>query len=166
VFQVVEIIQELNRAFNALNERYFQSKLPKVVITAQTHSKVICNGWFWENKWSDQDGNMYHELNISAEFLNRSVLNLMTTLQHSMIHIYCYENGIKDTSRNGRYHNYNFKQEAERRGLLISKDEVEGWSLSEPSIDFEAFVHRMKIKDIFNLNRNTDQKTTPIISKN
>ena len=47
-------------------------------------------------------------------------------------HQWCYERGVKDTSRGGTYHNKRFKAEAERRGLLIGYDSRIGWSVTKP----------------------------------
>ena len=46
--------------------------------------------------------------------------------------------GVQDCSRGGNYHNKRFKEEAERRGLVISHHPTYGWTLTEPS---EALIH-------------------------
>ena len=87
------------------------------MITIQSRPKaygyITCN-----EVWTDTDRS-YYEINITAEYLNRPIENVLATLQHEMVHLYCMVNGIQDTSKAGRYHNKNFKAEAEKRGLLI-----------------------------------------------
>ena len=75
-------------------------------------------------------------MNLGAEYLSRPIEHVLATLMHEMVHIYCMENGIKDTSNAGRYHNKSFKAEAERRGLKISKAGYIGWSVTEPTEEF------------------------------
>lgn len=60
---------------------------------------------------------MIKEINIGAESLQRTVPEIIATLRHEMVHYYCCVNNIKDTSRNGAYHNERFKTECEKRGL-------------------------------------------------
>lgn len=64
--------------------------------------------------------------------MNRPVIESIATLVHEMTHQWCYERGVKDTSRGGTYHNKRFKAEAERRGLLIGYDSRIGWSVTKP----------------------------------
>lgn len=83
----------------------------------------------------------YYELNLSAEYLSRPIENVLATLVHEMVHIYCMETGIKDTSNNGRYHNKRFKTEAEMRDLKIAYAPTIGWSVTEPT---EGFIRNLK----------------------
>ena len=45
-----------------------------------------------------------------------------------MVHLYCRENDIKETSRGGKYHNGRFKAEAEKRGLECYQCGQYGWN--------------------------------------
>lgn len=127
------------RAFKVLNDVYFDGELPDVVITIQSRPKAY--GYITVNKvWSD-DTAYYHEINISAEYLNRPIENTLATLQHELIHLYCMENDIADTSNGGRYHNKRFKAEAEKRGLQISYRKYIGYSVTQPTV---AFVEILK----------------------
>jgi hypothetical protein len=94
-----------------------------------------------------------HEINISAEHLDRPIENVMATLCHEMVHYYCALNDIADTSQNGRYHNKNFKQEAEKRGLEISKARYIGWSVTEPGEGFCKVLHDNGIEKPLDINR-------------
>lgn len=80
-------------------------------------------------------------MNLGAEYLSRPIENVLATLMHEMVHIYCMENGIKDTSNGGRYHNTKFKRESEQRGLKISKATYIGWSVTEPTEMFIRNLH-------------------------
>ena len=74
-------------------------------------------------------------------------------LQHELIHFYCQLNNIADTSKNGRYHNKNFKQEAEARGLIIGYVQYIGYSATAPSPEFIKVIHDNAIEKPININR-------------
>lgn len=122
------------KAFDTLNKVYFDNSLPKAVITIQTSPKAY--GHFTVNQvWKDKTS-AYHEINISAEFLSRPFENVMATLLHEMVHLYCAINRISDTSNGGRYHNKNFKRLAEERDLIIEYVKYIGYSKTSPSKRF------------------------------
>lgn len=122
------------RAFDVLNAVYYEGKLPKAVITIQSRPKAY--GYITGSEiWVDNEAS-YYEINISAEYLNRPIENVLATLQHEMVHLYCMVNGISDTSKGNRYHNKTFKKEAEKRGLLIEYVKYIGYSQTSPSEQF------------------------------
>ena len=60
------------------------------------------------------------------------------------------------TSNKGVYHNKIFKQEAEKRGLIIEKADTIGWSVTTPSTNFIEFINTLKIdEDVFSYFRDT-----------
>lgn len=134
----------LESAFSTLNKEYFENALPKAIITIQSSPKAY--GHFsCQEIW--QDGlkkSAYHEINIGAETLNRPIAETIATLIHEMVHFYCKESGIQDTSRGGTYHNKRFKEEAERRGLIITYNEKIGFSITAPSPELKSFCTKQK----------------------
>ena len=102
---------------------------------------------------------------MSAEYFTRPTANWVATLIHEMTHLYCHINEIEDTSNGNRYHNRRFKTEAEKRGLIIEKEDVIGWSVTSPSADLIEFVKTLEIdEDKFKYFRDTKfemSKTTP-----
>ena len=121
----------LNKIFDRLNETYFESTLSKPIITIQNTPKVYGHVSVYE-VWKSGDANR-RELNIGAGTINRPIENVVATMLHEMVHIYCMQNGIKDTSRGGAYHNKKFKEQAEKRDLIIEHSESIGWSVTTPS---------------------------------
>ncbi len=87
----------------------------------------------------------YREINISAEYLNRPTENIISTLLHEMCHLYAMENGIKDTSNGGHYHNKEFKRIAEERDLKISYGKYIGWSITEPTENLMKTIKKYKL---------------------
>ena len=102
--------------------------------------------------WKAEE-NHFNEINISAEHLDRNIENVMATLQHELIHFYCQLNNIADTSQSERYHNKNFKREAEARGLIISYAKYIGYSVTEPSQEFIEVLQNNGIEKPMNINR-------------
>ena len=131
--------KRLEDAYGVFNREYFNGELPMVMITIQSSLKAY--GHCTTKKIWASGSDRYYELNLSAEYLSRPIENVMATLVHEMVHIYCMETGIKDTSNNGRYHNKRFKTEAEMRGLKIAYAPTIGWSMTEPT---EVFIRNLK----------------------
>lgn len=124
---------ELHKAFKLLNEVFFNNELPVPAITIQSSGKRLSMGWcsireVWEN--DNRDIRMY-ELNISAEYLNIEFMETMDTMMHEMVHLFNSVHGVKDTSRNGTYHNKRFKAECEKRGFYFPDERPDkryGWA--------------------------------------
>ncbi len=141
----------LEYAFEVLNRVYFNNELPPIVITIMS-SKRTYGHYTVECEWRRENERL-HEINISAEHLDRPIENVCATLCHEMVHYYCALNGIADTSQGGRYHNKNFKREAEARGLMISKAPYIGWSVTEPSLEFIQVLKDNNIEKPLDINR-------------
>ena len=143
----------LEDAFDALNKEYFESELSKPVITIQstpgTYGHYTCF-----DAWKDPKRNRgYREINIGAESLDRPCANTIATLVHEMVHMYCDLHGIKDTSRGATYHNSRFREEAEKRSLIIDYDKRIGWSITQPSKALRSFCARQGWRNKLTIHR-------------
>lgn len=119
-------VSQLEHVYNSLNADFFDGELPTPIITVQ--SKPGTMGHCSVAKvWQRPDGHTY-ELNVAAEVLNYPIEETLDTMIHEMVHLYCRENGIKEVSRGGAYHNGKFKAEAERRGLECYQTGRYGWN--------------------------------------
>ncbi|MBO6282629.1 MAG: SprT-like domain-containing protein [Pseudobutyrivibrio sp.] len=88
----------LEYTFEVFNKEFFDSALPPIVISIMSSART--NGHFTVSKvWRSED-NYMHEINISAEHLDRPIENICATMMHEMVHYYCELNGIADTSKN------------------------------------------------------------------
>lgn len=139
-------LEVLQKTFKAFNKKYFGGQLEPVVITIQSdlgaYGHYTC-GKLWHATEYGMEKQM-HEINLSAETLKRHYYSTCATLLHEMCHHFCNSNGIKDTSRQGRYHNKEFKRVAEERGLIINYASSIGWSLTEPSERLKAYIDSLK----------------------
>lgn len=117
-------VSQLEHIYNALDTDFFDDALPMPIITVQSRPGT-CGHCSTAKIWQRPDGHTY-ELNIAAEMLNAPIEETLDTMLHEMVHLYCRENNIKETS--GKYHNDRFRVEAERRGLVCYKTEKYGWN--------------------------------------
>jgi len=67
------------------------------------------------------------EVFIGGEGLARGPADVLATLLHEAAHALAHVRGIKDTSRQGRWHNAKFKALAEELGIEVTKDDRIGW---------------------------------------
>ncbi len=79
-----------------------------------------------------------HELNMTAQQLNRPFAEIAATLIHEMCHQYASMNNLQDTSRGGNYHNKLFKKIAEVHGLNVASAPTIGWSVTTLTDDTKA----------------------------
>ena len=136
----------LEKMYRQLNIDKFNGDLPDCLITVQSTPGAyghVTLGKVWRVKDTER-----YELNISADTIDRPIESVVSTLLHEMVHIFCMENGIKDTSRNGTYHNRRFKEQAELRGLVIGYDKRIGHSPTSPSEDLINYIIENDWSDI------------------
>lgn len=140
------VSQYLVKIFKLVNEEYFNSSLEIPTITIQ--STVGAYGHVSVQKVWHNDNTATHELNLSADYLNRPIENVVATLIHEACHLYAMQNDIKDTSNHGIYHNKRFKALAEMRDLKISRHEKYGWTITEPTEQLLDFCISNQLEDI------------------
>jgi len=137
----------LEKIYRQLNEDFFDGVLEEVVITIQStkgaYGHVTC-GKVWKAKDSDR-----YELNIGAGTLARPIESVVSTMLHEMVHIYNLMHNIQDTSRGNTYHNKRFKEKAESVGLIITRDDRIGWSITSPSEELILYICEQGWQEIY-----------------
>ena len=126
-------LNELHKLFDNLNQEFFQNELPECIITVQAKGNTGAYGWFTPSKVWNVDKENKHEINITAELLKHDYIEIVKTMLHEMIHLYCNTNNIKDVSRGGSYHNSRFRDASIEHGFYYeenSYDKKYGWSFS------------------------------------
>jgi hypothetical protein len=98
---------------------------PNVNIVLQASERT--HGHFAPGSWQTSSGETMHELMLSTVSLGMAtnegrIVKTVSTLLHEAAHAYAHANGIKDTSRQGRWHNKNFATLAERFGCEVSQN--------------------------------------------
>lgn len=126
-------VGQLEKMYNTMNADFYGGALPVPVITVQ--SKPGSWGHCTVSKvWKRKEDSTY-ELNIAAEVLDREIEEIIDTILHEMVHLYCRENGIQEVSRGGKYHNGKFKELAEKCGLKCVKTGQYGWNTTAQGND-------------------------------
>lgn len=166
----IETVNYLAKLYDYCNEKLFGGELVKPVITVQQDPKNKTNGWWsvkkvwkWQDKapancadCTDRDCDTYsncikivereeHELNMTAQQLNRSINQIAATMIHEMCHQYASVHGMQDTSRAGNYHNKLFKKIAETHGLTVECMPTIGWSHTELTDETAALIAKFDI---------------------
>lgn len=143
MFDIKDMIRQYEIVFNKVNERYFNNELPEPVISIQT-GKGDAYGWCTNYAAWVNDEERYFEINLCADWLNRSPEELCSTLIHEMVHLKNVVNGIKDC--NGKYHNAKFKSAAENIGLIVEKTTY-GYSKTILNDEHREFIEELNLKD-------------------
>lgn len=121
----------LEKMFRQINADSFGNELEEPIITimstpgAYGHMTV-------GTAWKVRDDRKV-EINISSDWLDRPIENVVATLIHEMTHLLNQQRGIQDCSRGGTYHNRKFAEEAERHMIKIGKHDKYGWTVTTPT---------------------------------
>ena len=110
----------------------------------------------------------YAEVMISGEGLRRTPAEVLGTLLHEAAHALAHARGIKDTSRQGRYHNKHFKTCAEQLGLAVEHDQRNGWSATTIT-DVTEIAYARQLADLaeaMTLWRHGETTTGPTARRN
>lgn len=84
--------------------------------------------WICATQLSQDSWGVLSEVFITDDGLALSPADLLATLLHEAAHAIATQRGIRDASRQGRYHNARFKAVAEEVGLDVLRDPPFGWS--------------------------------------
>lgn len=143
MFNIKEVIAQMEMVFDKANEKYFNNELPTPVISIQA-GKGDAYGWCTNYEAWTNESESYFEINICAEYLNRTVEQLCATLIHEMVHLKNAVDKVKDC--NGKYHNAKFKATAESIGMTVEKTTY-GYSKTSLSEEQIKFIHSLNLKD-------------------
>jgi hypothetical protein len=119
------ILDAANVALRAIRERNPEVPNAVLVIGASSLKKY---GHFAPKSWDGDKGAQQHEIMISGESLKRGAEDTMATILHECAHALAVSRDIKDTSRQGRFHNKRFKVLGEELGIQLHEDKQIGWS--------------------------------------
>jgi len=124
------MVAALERAWAAIRDRH--AELPAVVLVLGAGSTGSPNsrlklGHFAAMRWHHGTDRL-PEVFIGGEGLARGPVGVLGTLLHEAAHALADVRQVKDTSRQGRWHNARFKALAEEVGIEVTKDPRIGWS--------------------------------------
>src|SRR5690242_10311304 len=112
-----ELVAAIEAVWHEIQEKH--PDVPDVVVVTGTgvRPRKMLHGSFWRDHWQDADGEKVHEMFLAGERFNDGVEGALSTILHEAAHGVATTRGIKDTSRQNRYHNKRFKALAEELGL-------------------------------------------------
>lgn len=97
------------------------------VICVYLHSQGNRRGHYLEDGWTLRDKGKADEVHVSSHILSEGAESVFRTLLHEACHSVAVARGIQDTSRQGRYHNYDFAKLASELGLLTQPSKEIGY---------------------------------------
>lgn len=129
-FSQAQLLAVLEGCWSAIRERHLE--VPAVVLVVASGSPASSKdgikwGHFATLRWQHGE-QVLPEVLISGEGLSRPATEVLKTLLHEAAHALADVRGIKDTSRQGRWHNEKFAKLARELGLEPEKDAKVGWS--------------------------------------
>ena len=160
----VAILSALDSALSIVRET--NPSIPTALAVVISTGRGKFHGSFQASQWEDTDTTgavlgKRHELVMSSESLARGGKDTLVTLIHEAMHAQAHATGIKDTSRQGRFHNDKFRSLAEGAGLTCAKDSggsctttgLQSWAeiLYAPviaALDSVLVTHRIKVKAV------------------
>ncbi|HEY5260858.1 MAG TPA: hypothetical protein VIJ33_01970 [Solirubrobacteraceae bacterium] len=124
------LVAALEEGWQAIRDHH--PELPPAVLITGAGSlgtkRGLRLGHFAAQRWQIGEHEPLAEIFVGGEGLGRGAGPVMATLLHEAAHALAHMRGIKDTSRQGRYHNRRFKALAEELGLHVDHDPRIGWS--------------------------------------
>jgi hypothetical protein len=138
------LVTALDAAWSRIRELH--PDVPEVVITMASGSAMTRRsagrllGHFAAARWQRGDDQL-PELFVSGEGLDRGAQGVLGVLLHEAAHGLAHARGIKDTSRQGRYHTARFRDLAAELGLAVAYDKRVGWS-DDSVTDVAAAAYR------------------------
>ena len=129
-FTTAALVGALESAWTAIRNQH--PEIPAVVIIVGSGSPAkkaaeLKYGHYASLRWQLGDTRL-PEVLVSGEGLKRTPAEVLTTLLHEATHALADRRGIRDTSRQGRWHNQHFARLAGELGLTARKDDRTGWS--------------------------------------
>lgn len=126
-FTAAAVVAALEGAWAAIRTRHPEIPAVVIIIGSGTSGRHPKWGHYATMRW--QHGtNQLPEVLVSGEGLKRPATEVVTTLLHEAAHALADVRGIRDTSRQGRWHNKRFAALADELGLDTEKDSRIGYS--------------------------------------
>ncbi|WP_433575566.1 hypothetical protein [Nocardia brasiliensis] len=140
------LVSALEHAWAAIRSHH--PDVPDVVLTVGSGSAGgdLTLGHFAPNRWVRGEYEL-HELFVGGEGLQRGPTDVLGTLLHEAAHGVAVARDVKDTSRQGRWHNERFRAIGEELGLTLSHHPKLGWSLTAVRDDTQR-LYRDELEEL------------------
>lgn len=130
-----ELVAALERTWETIQRNHLGIPNAVLIVGSGTENPRRRKwGHFGADRWTDTNAEGKRpEVMIAGERLAHGAEAVLGTLLHEAAHGANAAANIKDTSRQGRFHNAAFKSAAEHLGLTVTQNETNGWSDTEPT---------------------------------
>ena len=105
MLNISEIVKKTEEMLDLFNEHFYHGELTRPAITVSPDGGRGAYGWCSIYEIWNADNELYREINLCAEYLDRPITEISATLLHEMSHLYNLQHDIQDVSNNGYYHN-------------------------------------------------------------
>jgi curved DNA-binding protein CbpA len=126
---ISRLLAVLEDAWTAIRRHHPQIPPVVIIVASGGNGRQRAYGHHAPQRWHAA-GTDHTEIMISGEGLARDAASVLGTLLHEAAHALAAARGIKDTSRQGRYHNQKYKTCAEELGITVEHDQRIGWSIT------------------------------------
>ena len=145
-------------------------KVLPTILTIQSHGiRRNCMGHYLQDAYTDGvTGDSYAEIQISAEYLNRSLGEILTTTLHETVHLcsaqrfgFSNDDAHRDCTKDGKHRENGFKKFCDaitidgKPALTVEKGS-KGWAHTTATPELLAWFDTLDIDpNLFNVYRNT-----------
>jgi len=160
------VVRVLEDIWAAIRARHGEVPAVVIIIASGTDRKQPVWGHHAPGRWHTGTGQRA-EIMISGEGLGRTPQDVLGTLLHEAAHALAAARGIKDTSRQGRYHNTKYKMLAEELGITVTFDPAIGWSITlVPDSTAETYADHLVILQAAMTLWRTNEELSPTQRRN
>ena len=161
------LVQVLEDTWQAIRARHGEIPAVVIILASGTETRQPRWGHHAPGRWN-VGNDQRAEVMISGEALRLTPAEVLAVILHEAAHALAHARGIKDTSRQGRYHNKHFKNCAEQLGLAVEHDQRHGWSASKITGDTETdYADQLTtLADAMTLWRRDETTTGPTVRRN
>jgi len=161
------LVQVLEDTWLAIRRHHPEIPAVVIILASGTETRQPRWGHFASGRWYVEHDERA-EVMISGEALRLTPAEVLAVILHEAAHALAHARGIKDTSRQGRYHNKQFKTHADELGLAVEHDQRNGWSASKITPDAEhAYNDQLTaLAEAMTLWRRNETTTGPTTRRN
>lgn len=142
------LLKVLEDTWLEIRRRHPEIPAVVIIIASGTDGKQTRLGHHAPGRWNVA-GHQRAEIMISGEGLRRTARDVLGTLLHEAAHALADARGIRDTSRQGRYHNTKYATLARELGIEVTQDPKIGWSITSVP-DTTATIYSTQVRALTN----------------
>lgn len=113
----------------------------RVCVMEPKRSRLVL-GWHSAGRWSQGVVNL-DEIVLTPNAVSKGVYHAADVLAHELVHLANAVAKRVDTSRQGRYHNDNFRETAEAVGLVVARHRTYGWCDTQLGAELKHLVRKL-----------------------